>query len=57
MDRDPKIDPVLKAWIDHVLAPALVRQYLDERRKVGDNGEDRFPSLDSGNSNEDVPVQ
>jgi len=39
MDRDPKINPALKAWIDDVLVPALVRQYLDERCAVGDNGE------------------
>lgn len=39
MDRDPKIDPALKAWIDDVLVPAMVRQYLDACRAVGDNGE------------------
>lgn len=39
MGRDTKIDPALKALIDHVVAPELVRQYLDECRKVGDNGE------------------
>jgi hypothetical protein len=57
MARDSQIDPALKAWIDRVLAPALVRQYLDACREVGDNGEDRLPSLDFGTSNEDEPVQ
>jgi hypothetical protein len=39
MDRDTKIAPVLKAWLNTVLVPALVRQYLDECRAVDDNGD------------------
>jgi len=54
MRGDTKLDPTLKAWIDSVLVPALVRQYLDARREARDNGEDRFPSLDSDNSSEDL---
>jgi FMN-dependent NADH-azoreductase len=53
MARDLKIDPALKEWIDHVIVPALVLQYLDACRELVDNGEGRIPSLDSGTSEED----
>jgi hypothetical protein len=37
MERDYKIDPVLKQWLDNVLVPAMVREYLalpEERDNV-----------------------
>jgi hypothetical protein len=52
--RDTNIDPAVKAWVDRVLVPAMVRQYLDTRPEVSDNSDSRFPSLDSGTSNEDA---
>jgi hypothetical protein len=52
--QDTKIDPALKAWVDRVLVPAMVRQYLDARREVGDNNDSRLPCLDSGTSNEET---
>jgi hypothetical protein len=33
-----KIDPALKAWIDNVIVPALVQQYLAECDSRQDNG-------------------
>jgi len=33
-----KIDPALKAWIDNVIVPALVRLYLAECGSSPDNG-------------------
>lgn len=54
MARDTNIDPAVKAWVDRVLVPAMVRQYLDARREVRDNSDSRIPSLDSGTSNEDA---
>jgi hypothetical protein len=33
-----EIDPVLKAWIDNVLVPVMVREYLDSRPVEVDNG-------------------
>jgi hypothetical protein len=52
--RDTNIDPAVKAWVDRVLVPAMVRQYLDARPEVRDNSDSRFPSLDSGTSDEDA---
>jgi hypothetical protein len=52
--HDTKIDPALKAWVDRVLVPAMVRQYLDARPEISDNNDSRFPCLDSGTSNEDT---
>lgn len=47
MERAGKIDPVLKAWLDNVLVPAMVRQYLAARSEVGDNGFGVSPPEDS----------
>jgi len=30
-----KIDPALKSWLDNVIVPAMVRQYLDSRENDG----------------------
>jgi hypothetical protein len=30
MDRPVKLEPALKAWLDHVLIPALVERYIGE---------------------------
>jgi hypothetical protein len=38
MERDTKIDPVLKSWLDNVLIPVLVREYLKAQSEIGDNG-------------------
>lgn len=37
MERDGKIDPALKEWIDKVLVPVMLREYLEARSIVGDN--------------------
>ena len=37
MERDVKIDPALKAWLDNVLVPVMVREYLTPSREPGDN--------------------
>jgi hypothetical protein len=37
MERDAKIDPALKAWLDNVLVPVMVREYLASAREAGDN--------------------
>jgi hypothetical protein len=56
MRQSANIDPGLKAWIDHVFVPALVRQHLEASREGSDNNGGRFPLPDSGTSNEE-PVQ
>lgn len=33
-----RIDPAVKAWLDNVLIPAMVRQYLASNGPEGDNG-------------------
>ena len=33
-----KIDPAVKAWLDNVIVPALVREYLAECGSRQDNG-------------------
>ncbi len=30
--HSPTLTPELRSWIDHVIVPALVRQYLTERQ-------------------------
>jgi hypothetical protein len=47
MERDKKIDPALKDWLDKVLIPVMVRQYLAIRGTVGDNGFSPIPCEDS----------
>jgi len=37
MERGAKIDPALKAWLDKVLIPVMVREYLAPAREAGDN--------------------
>jgi len=54
MGRNPQIDPALKAWLDNVLVPALVRQFLAEIRPVGDNERNRITRTVSGTS---IPEQ
>jgi hypothetical protein len=50
MDRQPNLDPALKAWLDNVIIPALVREFRAETRAVGDNERDRTRRQDSGTS-------
>jgi hypothetical protein len=54
MERDPKIDPALKAWLDNVIVPALVREFRAAARAVGDNEQGRILLQASGNS---IPEQ
>jgi hypothetical protein len=54
MGRNRQIDPALKAWLDNVIVPALVRQFLAEIRTVGDNERNRITSTVSGTS---IPEQ
>jgi hypothetical protein len=49
--RDTEIDPVLKAWLDNVLVPAMVRKYLDACHELGDNGVSPTISRDSDTPN------
>jgi hypothetical protein len=44
MEREPRIEPALKAWLDNVLVPSMVRQYLAAFREVDDNGVSAIPS-------------
>jgi hypothetical protein len=37
MEGSTKIDPVLKAWIDNVMVPVMVREYLEVCEAAGDN--------------------
>lgn len=37
METSRKIDPVLKAWIDNVLVPVMVRRYLESCGVEEDN--------------------
>lgn len=48
MERDPQIDRALKAWLDNVLVPALVRQFRAERVTLGDNDRNRIARTLSG---------
>jgi hypothetical protein len=47
MKRDENIDPVLKQWLDHVLVPVMVRQFLAILRTEGDNSLRPTASKDS----------
>jgi hypothetical protein len=51
-----RIDPVMKSWMDHVIVPAMVRQYVAAVGAAEDNGKDRFPLQDSGTQSEE-PIQ
>ncbi len=51
MERDKKIDRVLKQWLDNVLVPIMVREYLAICGNGGDNGLSPFPSQDSDTTN------
>jgi hypothetical protein len=46
MEPHSKIDPVVKDWLDNVLIPALVRQYLAVSRDVVDNGVNAISSAE-----------
>jgi hypothetical protein len=37
MERNAKIDPALKAWLDNVLVPIMVREYLAPAHEARDN--------------------
>ena len=50
MEREPKLDPVLKAWLDRVIIPTLVREFRAVTRAVGDNERDRTSRKDPGTS-------
>ena len=56
MERDTKIDPALKAWLDNVLVPVMVRQYLAARPRTGDNGLNPS-SVENSEKPESEPVQ
>jgi hypothetical protein len=47
MKRDENIDPILKQWLDRVLVPVMVRQFLEILRTEGDNGLRPTASKDS----------
>jgi hypothetical protein len=51
MERDKQIDPVLKQWLDNVLVPVMVREYLAASLTKGDNG------LENSETSESEPVQ
>ena len=38
MEQGSTIDPVLKSWVDGVLVPAMVREYLAIFRAAEENG-------------------
>jgi hypothetical protein len=54
MERNPKIDPVLKGWLDNVLVPALLLKFHAENVRVGDNDQVRIARTVSGIS---IPEQ
>jgi hypothetical protein len=37
-EQHVKVEPTLKAWLDNVFVPVMVRQYLAVTREVADNG-------------------
>jgi hypothetical protein len=41
-DTNPKIERPVLEWLDNVLVPVMVREYLAVRARAGDNGEDRI---------------
>jgi hypothetical protein len=47
MERGKKIDPVLKEWLDKVLVPVMVQEYLAMRANAGDNGSSPIAFEDS----------
>jgi len=34
-ESEPGIDPEVKSWIDNVIVPSLVREFLEDRAKEG----------------------
>ena len=49
--RPVKLDPVLKSWLDNVLIPALVREYLTEigkQNRLATTGSSELPSDQDG---------
>jgi hypothetical protein len=46
MGHDTKINPAVKAWLDNVLVPAMVRLY-NSRSDAGDNCLSPSPYLDA----------
>lgn len=44
MGQEANIGPALKSWLDNVLVPAMVREYLADEHDVGDNGLIASPS-------------
>jgi hypothetical protein len=51
VEPDTRIDPALKQWLDNILVPVMVREYLAICRTEGDNGLSSIPSEDSDPSN------
>jgi hypothetical protein len=47
MKREIMIDSAVKAWLDNIIVPALVRQFCDETRTVGDNDLDGMSHMNS----------
>jgi hypothetical protein len=50
MERNAKINPALKGWLDRVIIPVLVREYLATHRDLDDNGLSAIHSEDSNSS-------
>ena len=48
MGQEANIGPALKSWLDNVLVPAMVREYLAVQYDVGDNGLIASPSKKIG---------
>jgi hypothetical protein len=46
-DPETRIDPILKTWLDNVLVPIMVQQYLVACAEIGDNGCRPSPSQDN----------
>jgi hypothetical protein len=55
MERKPKIDPVLKRWIDRVFVPVMVRDYLASARIPADNNVEPNPAEASAKPESERP--
>ena len=52
MGNRPQLDPALKAWLDRVLVPALVEEYLRDLRPKKGVAFDTTTCVDSAQSEE-----
>ncbi len=46
-DHNSTLTPELRSWIDNVVAPALVRQYLDEQQPEKGLATEAEPTVES----------